>query len=1220
MKKALLLVIISFTVISCATFKFTPGIGINPALKDISPETTNIFLIGDAGLTEADGSVPKALLQMQQNFKAAGEEDVLLFLGDNIYPDGFPSTEDEKSEEAKKILQLQIQVAKTFPGRVVFIPGNHDWYSGVKGLKLQEKWVEDALGKNTFLPENGCPIEKVNLADDIVLLIVDSHWYITNWNKHPTINDKCKFRTRSLFLEEFRSEIKKARGKTTLVAIHHPMFSNGPHGGQYSFADCMKPFPILGSLKNILRSTSGISHADLSNRFYNDLQKNLVAAAQQNDNVIFLSGHDHSLQYIESDNLTQIISGSGAKISPLRVRNDSEFGLAAHGYALLNIYDDKASNVQFVEAASNEVVFRKMINKPENNIEKTYPKIFKDSIVTSVYTKEETEKSGFYKFIWGERYRKYFSTEVKAQVVDIDTLYGGLKPIRKGGGSQSRSLRLRAPNGREFVMRAVEKSATQYIQALLFKDEYMDDQFEGTVSEKLIKDVFTGSHPYAPMAISTLSDAIGVYHLNPQLFYIPKQPALEKFNDEFGDELYLFEEHASGGHFHLAGDNFTGEILSTINMMKELHADEDVVLDQENYIRARLFDMLIGDWDRHQDQWRWLEFKENGKTVFRALPRDRDQAFSIMSDGFMLSAGVTLIPAARVLRKYSPDLKDVEGVNMEPYPLDMALLVDIDKEVWDKQVQLITKNITDSIIDIAFSKMPIEVQDASLETIKHTLKQRRANLQKIADRYYKVVSKFGVVTGTNKDDYIKIQASENGSVTVSVFRKKGKTVTDRFHHRTYFPESTKEIWVYGLDDDDTFEVVGKSNKIKIRLIGGLDKDEFKVESGKNVILYDYKSMDNDVSEAKKAKIKLSDDYITNRYDYEKLKNNTGQIIPTIGANPDDGLKIGLSNTYTVYGFERNPFTSQHKLKGAFYFATNGYELNYRGEFAHVTGDINLALDVNFQSPNFTQNFFGFGNETINPDDELGMDYNRVKIRNFSISPELIWNSKRGSVLRFSALYETIEIHQTQNRFVHDNPSLPEYLFEEVQFLGAKTEFEFVNFDDKAFPTLGMLFNVNLGFKSNLDQKNRTYGFLNSTWSVTHKLIPSGKLVLASTLKGQFVFGNDFEFYQAASIGGEDGLRGYRNQRFTGKSAYYQNTDLRYSFSKLKTPLLPIKLGLYGSFDYGRVWLPNHDFSKKWHNTYGGGVFINGAGLFSANLGVFNSEDGVRAAFGLGFEF
>src|SRR5690606_15477654 len=417
-----------------------------------------------------------------------------------------------------------------------------------------------------------------------------------------------------------------------------------------------------------------------------------------------------------------------------------------------------------------------------------------------------------------------------------------------------------------------------------------EGQFDDTASEKLVKDVFTGSHPYAPLVVGTLSDAIGVYHLNPRLFYIPKQNALGDFNNEFGDELYLLEEHASDGHTELAGGKFTGDIISTMDMMEELHSDEDVVIDQENYIRARLFDMLIGDWDRHQDQWRWLEFKENGKTVFRALPRDRDQAFSIMSDGFMLSAGVALIPMARVLRKYSPDLTDVKGVNMEPYPLDMALLVDIDKNEWDKQVQLITNKITDSIIDLAFSKIPKEVQDAGTVTLKETLKQRRANLQKIADRYYKVISKIGVVTGTNKDDYIKIETAENGITTVTAFRKKEGNVTDQFHRRTYYPETTKEIWVYGLDDDDTFEVTGKNNKIKIRLIGGLDKDEFKVASKNNVVVYDYKSEENSVSEAKKVRIKFSNDYTTNRYDYEKLKNNTNQIIPTIGANPDDGLK------------------------------------------------------------------------------------------------------------------------------------------------------------------------------------------------------------------------------------------------------------------------------------------------------------------------------------------
>ncbi len=1218
--KNLFLVFIALVVSSCATFKFTPESGLETDVKDIDAKTTNIFLIGDAGKPDEDGSAPKALRVMEQKFTKAGKEDVLLFLGDNIYPKGFPTSDGKKADEAKNVLQLQTDIAKKFPGRVIFIPGNHDWFSGVKGLKNQEKMIEDALGKNTFLPENGCPIEKVNLSDDIVLLIVDSQWYITNWNRHPTINDECEYKTRSLFLEEFRSEIKKARGKTTLVAIHHPMYSNGPHGGQYSFVDFMKPFPGLGTLKNIIRNTSGISNADLSNQFYNDLRKNLVAAAQFNENVIFLSGHEHNLQFITSDNLTQIISGSGSKINPLRVRNKNQFGLGVNGYALLNIYKDNASNVQFIDANSNNVFFRKTIKEASKRTNIAYPKTFKDSISASVYTPEETQKSGFYKFLWGERYRKYFSTEVKAQTVDLDTLYGGLKPIRKGGGSQSISLRLRASDGKEYVMRAVEKSATQYIQSSLFKDNFVEGQFDDTASEKLVKDVFTGSHPYAPLVVGTLSDAIGVYHLNPRLFYIPKQNALGDFNNEFGDQLYLLEEHASDGHTELAGGKFTGDIISTMDMLEELHSDEDVVIDQESYIRARLFDMLIGDWDRHQDQWRWMEFKENGKKVYRPLPRDRDQAFSVMSDGFMLGAGVTLIPLARLLRKYSPDLKDVKGVNIEPYPLDMAFLVDIDKRVWDKQVNLITNNVTDSVIDLAFSKMPKEVQDEGVEKIKNTLKQRRANLQKISDRYYKLTSKYAVLTGTNKDDYIKIEAAENGEVTVAIFRKKDDTIKDRFHYRKYSPKTTKEIWIYGLDDDDTFEVIGKSKKIKIRLIGGQNNDNYKVSEGKNILIYDYKSKKNDLSEAKKARIKLTDDYETNVYNYKKLRNNTNQIIPTIGINPDDGLKIGVSDIYTVYGFERNPFTSQHQLKAAYYFATNGYELNYSGEFANVIKKLNFILDLNFQSPNFTQNFFGFGNETINYDDELDEDYNRVKIRNFSVSPRLVWNSQRGSTISLGATYETIEIDDTENRFIDNNPELPSYVFDEVQFAGANTNFEFSNFDSKAYPTMGMLFNVNIGFKSNLDQSSRNYGYLISKWSIAHKLISSGKLVLATTLKTHLNFGDDYEFYQAANIGGTDGLRGYRNQRFTGKRAYYQNTDLRYSFSNIKTPLIPIKIGVYGSFDYGRVWLPNFDYSEKWHNSYGGGFFINGADLISANLGVFNSDDGLRAAFGLGFGF
>ena len=1217
--KKILLILLVVTLNSCATFNFTPEDGLDTELRGVNSETRNIFLIGDAGGFEKDGSTSLALRAMQENFKYAGEEDVLLFLGDNIYPKGFPTKNGVKEQKAKEIIQSQTDVAKTFPGRVIFIPGNHDWYSGVKGLKKQEKFVEKALGKNTFLPENGCPIEKVKLDDDTILLIVDSHWYITNWNRHPRINDNCEIKTRSLFLEEFRDEIKKARAKTTLVAIHHPLFTYGSHGGQYSFIDFIKPLPLLGNLKNLIRSTSGISNADISNKFYFELTKNLIAAAQQNENVVFLSGHDHNLQLINSNNLTQIISGSGIKTNAVRVRKKGDFGFAGKGYAVLNIKANMSSNVQFVDAKSNKVIFRKTINIPSKFEIPEYQNTFKDSISASVYKKEDTEKSGFHRFLLGERYRKYFGQEVKSQVVNLDTLFGGLKPVRKGGGSQSRSLRLEAKDGRQFVMRAVEKSATQYIQAVAFKDNYVGGQFENTLSEKLVKDAFTGSHPYAPLVIGTLSDAAGVYHLNPQLFYIPKQNALKEFNEEFGNELYLLEEHASEGHMHLAGENFTGEVISTLDMMEDLYSDEDVVIDQKSYLRARLFDMLIGDWDRHQDQWRWMEFKKKGKTIYKPLPRDRDQAFSVMSEGLLLSAAIALIPGARMIQKYGPDIKDVKGVNIEPYPLDMAFLVDVDKDDWDAEVQYITENVTDEVIDLAFSHMPKEVQDEGLDKIKFNLRKRRENLQKIADRYYKLTSKYGVLTGTNKDDYIRVKAAENNEVTVDIFRKKDDTIKDRFHSRVFSPKTTREIWVYGLDDDDTFEVLGKSNKIKIRLIGGQNNDDYVVEDGRNVTIYDYKTMPNDVSKARKARIKLTDDYKTNVFDYKKLKNNTNQILPTIGANPDDGLKLGLSNTYTTYGFERNPFTSQHKLLGAYYFETNGYELNYRGEFANVIKKINFLLDLKFQSPNFTQNFFGYGNETNNLQENFGKDYNRVKIRGFSIAPAFSWKSHGGRKISVRGSYENIEVHKTENRFVENNPYLPTYIFDEVQFVGTSVLYEFANSDSRAYPTLGMAFSLEAGVKSNLDE-DKTFGYVTSKWGIAHKLISSGKLVLATTLKGRLNIGDDYEFYHAASIGGTDGLRGYRNQRFTGKSAYYQNTDLRYSFGELKTPVAPIKLGVYGSFDYGRVWMPNFDYSEKWHNTYGGGFFVNGAELMSANIGVFNSKDGARVAFGLGFGF
>ena len=109
------------------------------------------------------GEVDPAIDAFSLALRNASSNSTAIFLGDNIYPIGFTNKKGDK-ELAEHRLKVQTDAVKDFDGETIFIPGNHDWYSGLKGLKRQEKFVEDALGKNTFLPENGCPIQKVNIA------------------------------------------------------------------------------------------------------------------------------------------------------------------------------------------------------------------------------------------------------------------------------------------------------------------------------------------------------------------------------------------------------------------------------------------------------------------------------------------------------------------------------------------------------------------------------------------------------------------------------------------------------------------------------------------------------------------------------------------------------------------------------------------------------------------------------------------------------------------------------------------------------------------------------------------------------------------------------------------------------------------------------------------------------------------------------------------------
>jgi hemolysin activation/secretion protein len=237
----------------------------------------------------------------------------------------------------------------------------------------------------------------------------------------------------------------------------------------------------------------------------------------------------------------------------------------------------------------------------------------------------------------------------------------------------------------------------------------------------------------------------------------------------------------------------------------------------------------------------------------------------------------------------------------------------------------------------------------------------------------------------------------------------------------------------------------------------------------------------------------------------------------------------------------------------------------------------------------------------------------VKLRRNSITPYFIWRGELGGNFRIGASYESIEVDNTSNRYIATTT-----LTNKNTFLGAEAHYNFENQDNKAFPTLGMKADITIGYKSNTESK-ATFSYLIPALSFDYKLITSGQLVLATKLKGHLNFGNGFEFHQGASIGAHDGLRGYRNQRFTGKNSFYQSTDIRLNLRKIKTGLLPLHIGIYSGYDYGKVWHENNT-TNNWNSSLGGGIFLNGADMISANLGVFKGKENARIAFSLGFSF
>ncbi|HYR12317.1 MAG TPA: hypothetical protein VEQ60_31305, partial [Longimicrobium sp.] len=303
----------------------------------------------------------------------------------------------------------------------------------------------------------------------------------------------------------------------------------------------------------------------------------------------------------------------------------------------------------------------------------------------------------------GRSYRELWTTPVNVPVLDLRTFAGGLTPTETGGGNQTLSLRFEGADGKEYAFRAVDK------------DPGRGEGGRGGITGWVLKDQVSSQNPAGALVAGRLMDATGALHVDPQLFVMPDDPRLGEFREQFAGMLGQMEERP--------GDRFGGaaEVLDTEEFLPLLQGDPANRLAAEEYLTVRLMDFLLGDWDRHEDQYGWARFDRGGVRTWRPVPRDRDYVF-VDYDGLGIDVARPFVPkAVRFRREYG----NLFGLIKQAQYLDRRLLGELDRAAWDSVAAALRARVTDALIDDAVRRMPAEDQAIVGAELAATLRARR---------------------------------------------------------------------------------------------------------------------------------------------------------------------------------------------------------------------------------------------------------------------------------------------------------------------------------------------------------------------------------------------------------------------------------------------------------------------------------------------------------------
>ena len=798
----------------------------------------------------------------------------------------------------------------------------------------------------------------------------------------------------------------------------------------------------------------------------------------------------------------------------------------------------------------------------------------KDSIVVKVHPVYDSVSSLHRKLI-GENYRKDWAIPVKVPVIRVSVFQGGLTPVKEGGGFESKSLRMVDKTGKEWIIRSVEKSP----------DKLLPEELRETFARDLLEDALSQQHPFSALIVPPLAAAVGVPHATPVIGVVAKNPNLGQYNKFFAGIVCLVEEREPGGK----SDN-------TPKTMGNLLESNNTRFDGVEFLKARMLDLLIGDWDRHEDQWRWAVDKDGKSKMYTAVPRDRDQVFHL-NEGLLPS--LAALPwVDPQLQDFSADIKHVKYAIFKTNFMNAYPDAQFSHARWMEIANQFKAAETNEVLEAGLQRLPVEILKLRHDEFLKKLKQRRDRIPAAMDEFYHFIYKIADIRTSNENEFVNIKDEANGQLRITVLRiTKKEKLTDTLMSVNYDPDITKEIRLYVSGGDDHVVINNASSPIKLRIIGGPGSKTYTVDQSVNTVqLYDKKGDTKFEGVQQKLNKHLSND--TSNVSFVPT-NHYSVLMPLVTAdiNRDDGFLLGVGFRYTRQeGFRKTPYTNMQELLITHSFSTEAFRIYYNGVWTKIFNKTDFTLQAAIDAPDNSMNFFGQGNNSIL--DKTG-DYKkfyRARFDFIQIDPELRWHTGTKSSISVGPSLQFYHSDNNDNagRFVNEEPSLinsydSTSIHKNRAHLGLMVKYVTDKRDSRVLPKSGYYFNVVLSGYDGLNSNSKSFGQIKPEFTYFQHFASDTTVVLSDRIGGGVTVGKP-AFYQSLFLGGPDNLLGYLKNRFAGQQMLFNDFSARIKLANVRSYILPGELGLKGFYDVGRVWIANES-SNTWHQGVGGGVYF-----------------------------